>query len=610
MREELEVIKQKYNYSTLNQAFVHWGLRVVSNSDDDDKISDSCFDGPNDLGIDGIMVLEGNPNTIIVLQAKFLQSDNAVEREAVRDFIKSSTEALSHREFTLKGNPGLIRQSRYAREVLRSPPTHLILCYFNFGRFAPNAISELHDSERQLERRFGALAEVQLLHFDRTGVIEAYKRGIEIHPDPPNTSLSVVNREVLEKDTVVDGQTRKSVVFTAKASEIGRLRNDEGRSLLLINVRYGIGSTSVNKGIDRTLDDDKERGKFWFYNNGIYATCKDFKPSADKSSIAVTGIQIVNGCQTATAFGQALSEGKSLEGVEVLMRLVQSEPSSLLNNISAYTNTQNPVRSRDLRSNDEIQERLFAEFKIGTFFGKKFFYQRKTGEFKHYKKEYESLTRNREVIDNLRVAQAIMGFTLQRPSKAKATGDRLFDEAYGEIFSPNGDTKKIDAYRVFFPWYVSEYVAESIDGKIAAEEKTAVEEQIAAGDQIVQRPPAAHDYLKQGQSTVVAIIFYCLSRKFKVDGADKLFETLRELDEASFRTYLQHYVEIAIWVLDTVSKAANGGKLPDENFDARRFFLSSSLYRDIVIPAIDDYVKGFSIQKLDALTPPTLRDSD
>jgi hypothetical protein len=604
MREELTEIQRKFNYSTLNQAFVHWALRVVSNSDDDDKISDSCFDGPNDLGIDGIMILEGNPNTVIVLQAKFLQPENSIEREAVRDFVKSSMDVLSRREFAMKGNPGLIRQSRYAREILKSPPTRLILCYFNYGRFAPNAVSELHDSEHQLERRFGALAEVQLLHFDKTGIIEAYKRGLEIHPDPPNTVLSVVNKELLERDIVVEGQTRRSVVFTAKASEIGRLRNDEGRSLLLINVRYGIGATSVNKGIDKTLEDDKEKTKFWFYNNGIYATCKDFKPAKDKSSIAITGIQIVNGCQTATAFGQVLSQGKSLDGVEVLMRIVQSEQSPLLNNISAYTNTQNPVRSRDLRSNDEIQERLFGEFNIGTFFGRKFFYQRKTGEFKHYKKEYESMTRNREVIDNLRVAQAIMGFTLQKPSTAKATGDRLFEEAYGEIFSPDGDTKKIDAYKVFFPWYTWEYVAKSIDEKIGAEKQTAAEK--TPSD---QRLSAPHDYLKQAQSTIVAIIYYCFTRRFKVEGPDKLFEILRSLDEVSFRTYLQHYMEIAIWVLDTVTKAANGGKLPDENFDARRFFLSRPLYREIVVPNIDDYVKGFSIQKLDALTPPSLRES-
>ena len=300
-----------------------------------------------------------------------------------------------------------------------------------------------------------------------------------------------------------------------------------------------------------------------------------------------------------------MSQGKSLDGVEVLMRIVQSEPSSLLNNISAYTNTQNAVRSRDLRSNDEIQERLFSEFSIGTFFGRKFFYQRKTGEFKHYRKEYESMARNREVVDNLRVAQAIMGFTLQKPSTAKATGDRLFEEAYGEIFSPNGDTKKVDAYKVFFPWYTWEFVANSIDEKISAEKKI-VAEKTPSG----QRPLAPHDYLKQAQSTIVAIIYYCFTKRFKTEGSDKLFEILRSLDEASFRVYLQHYVEIAIWVLDTVTKAANSGKLPDENFDARRFFLSRPLYREIVMPNIDDYVKGFSIQKLDALVPPSLRESN
>lgn len=596
MKSEISQIQQLYDYTSPNQAFVHWALKVVSNSDDDDKISDSCIDGPNDLGIDGILVSEGSPNTIILMQAKLIGSERKIERKDIREFIQSAIRVLTGPEFAAKGNPGLIRQSRYAREVLRSPPSRLIVCYFNYGDFAPSAVSELDDSEDELDRTFGALAEVQVLNFDKTGVIETYKRSLEIHPEPPDAVLPIVNKEVLERAIEVNGHVRKSVVFTTSASEIGKLRNNEGRSLLLINVRYSIGATSVNKGIDRTLDDKKESRNFWFYNNGIYATCKRFEISSDKSSIEIEDIQIVNGCQTSTAFGQALSQGKSLDGVEVLMRIVESEPSSLLDNISAYTNTQNPVRARDLRSNDGIQRRLFEEFNVATIFGKKFFYQRKTGEFKHYKKEYESMTRNRGMIDNLRVAQAIMGFTLQRPAKAKASGDRLFEEAYGEIFSPNGDTKKIDAYKVFYPWYVNEYVSKYIDTKIVDEKRS------------TQNQTAAHGYLKQAQSTVVAIAGYCLTKKFKVDAIDNLFGILRSMNEESFNAYLEHYMQIATWVLDSVTKAANGGKLPDENFDSRRFFLSSSLYKEIVIPAIDDYVRGFSIQRIEALTPPSLRE--
>jgi hypothetical protein len=595
MKEEIKAIQTKFNYSSSSQAFVHWALHIVSNMEDEERVSDAFTDGPNDLGIDGILIVEGNPDTVILIQAKFWESGGTVERKDVREFLVSAERVLRDERFASTGNPSIIRLSRDARDVLKSPPTRVVFCYFNYGKFTDNALEELRQSQRELEGSLQGIAEVQILYFDHEGVMETYQRSLDQLPEAPNVQLPIIGKQVFEKPFKINGETRNSVVFTTKASEIGQLRNKEGRSLLLINVRYSIGSTAVNKGINKTLQDVAENRLFWFYNNGIYATCKGLDVSPDLSKIDIRGIQIVNGCQTSTAFAQALSEGYDLADAEVLMRVVESKPSQFLDNISAYTNTQNPVKARDLRSNDEVQRRLFDEFHVGSFFGRKFFYERKSGEFRHYKKEDETRARNRERIDNLKVAQAIEAFSLQKPAKAKAAGDRLFESSYGEIFVPNGDVKGVTAHQVFYTWYVWQFVDDHVDTILKQEESGGM------------NPP--HGYLAQAQSTIVACVSYCFQNHFLPKNHGGLVQELRALEETKFKAFLQHYIQIAIHVLDTNTKAANGGKVPDENFDARRFFLQTDLFKQVLVPAIDDYVRGFEIQKIDALVPPDLRES-
>jgi len=66
-------------------------------------------------------------------------------------------------------------------------------------------------------------------------------------------------------------------------------------------------------------------------------------------------MQIVNGCQTATALALAEKAGKLAPDTRVMLRIYETADAQLVDKIVLTTNNQNKISSRDLRSNDKIQ---------------------------------------------------------------------------------------------------------------------------------------------------------------------------------------------------------------------------------------------------------------
>ncbi|MBN9134274.1 MAG: AIPR family protein [Nitrosospira multiformis] len=192
------------------------------------------------------------------------------------------------------------------------------------------------------------------------------------------------------------------------------------------NVRiYLKKSSKINKAIKETATSE-EGFRFFYYNNGITVTCSEFKyPKAVRSPILeLKDFQIVNGCQTIHALHEALKENpECLNETDLLVRIYETKNEQLIGSISEFTNSQNPVASRDLRSNDFTQRKYEADLK-NTF---KFFYERKKGMFSDLPKQ--------QVIDAEKAAQAVMAFILGKPAEAKDEKRRIFSDKYDEIFA-------------------------------------------------------------------------------------------------------------------------------------------------------------------------------
>jgi hypothetical protein len=191
------------------------------------------------------------------------------------------------------------------------------------------------------------------------------------------------------------------------------------------NVRIYLRQRSrINRNIKTTALGD-ESHRFFFYNNGITLTCSHFQyPRGQRGPIIqLDNIQVVNGGQTIHALFEAFQENpEKFEEMEILCRIYQTTSQSVSTSIAEYTNSQNPVNSRDIRSNDYVQKKLEREL-----LAKDFYYERKKGQ-------YQDKPRNKR-IDAEKAGQVLMTFFNGLPAEAKDNKRLIFADKYDEVFS-------------------------------------------------------------------------------------------------------------------------------------------------------------------------------
>jgi predicted nucleic-acid-binding Zn-ribbon protein len=189
------------------------------------------------------------------------------------------------------------------------------------------------------------------------------------------------------------------------------------------NVRLYKSRSNINKNIKATaLSDDSQ--KFFYYNNGITLTCTNFSYQDRKNTIVeINDLQVVNGSQTIHALYHAfLERPEQFDNIDLLIKIYETKNKELVNNIAEYTNSQNPVTSRDIRSNDNFQKKIGIELRVSGYY-----YERK-------KNQYPTQPINNR-IDIEKAGQALLAFKNGLPADAKDKKRIIFAEKYDEIFS-------------------------------------------------------------------------------------------------------------------------------------------------------------------------------
>ena len=192
------------------------------------------------------------------------------------------------------------------------------------------------------------------------------------------------------------------------------------------NVRiYLKQKTNINAWIKMTALDKEESLRFFFFNNGITITCNkiDQWHSTNSPIIWLEWLQIVNWWQTIHSLKEALDEDPSnFRNISVLCRIYETTDKTFKSNIAQYTNNQNAVNDRDIRSIDVYQIKLEEELKL-----KLYFYERK-------KNQYENEDRLKR-IDAEKLWQAMLALYLEMPMEAKNRKKIIFSEKYNELFN-------------------------------------------------------------------------------------------------------------------------------------------------------------------------------
>ena len=224
-------------------------------------------------------------------------------------------------------------------------------------------------------------------------------------------------------------QGLKGLVCTANAREIAKIVNeDESGAVFESNIRRFLGTRgSVNRDIVRTCSDVDSSYQFWFLNNGITVICDSFDltPDPDDPHVKVKNLQIINGCQTATALALASQDGDLKADTRVLLRIYESDDPDLVDRIVLTTNNQNKISNRDLKANDSVQVDMEQGFALFDFL-----YERKVNQYRG-----QTVPDGTKIVSNDIVGQCYLGLVLKRPADARRRKYKVWADFYDQIFT-------------------------------------------------------------------------------------------------------------------------------------------------------------------------------
>lgn len=241
---------------------------------------------------------------------------------------------------------------------------------------------------------------------------------------------------------------RKSIICTIRASELAELtekyiNTDIGRNILFgQNLREALKKGSKTyEGIKNTIKEEPEN--FWYYNNGITIVSREL--NYDDNEITLKNFSIINGAQTSNSFVQYKQDInrdysgdekikflKKLSKVSVLARIVETaENISFKNKITLFNNTQNPISTRDMVSNNDEQVKLKSRFLEKKPY---IFIEIRRGELRPKDKRFLK----HRIITNIELAQFIYAGFLQNPFNAKDKKVKIFnkDNSTDNIVNP------------------------------------------------------------------------------------------------------------------------------------------------------------------------------
>ena len=243
-----------------------------------------------------------------------------------------------------------------------------------------------------------------------------------------------------------DGAMR-GLIGTVKAQELITFLTDEScpgkidESLFEENIRLYLGEKNeINYKIYRSALSSSS-AEFWYLNNGITIVCDSYRyvTAQANAPVSIKNPQIVNGGQTSFSLFDAYTRDfKKLEKVKVLVKIIETDDVEFRARIAEATNSQTMIRSRDLRSNDNVQLQLES-----ALLDHGYFYERKSNQ--HQNRPYS------QRIDARKAGQILFSYYHKEPEKAKSASEKIFGEYYDFIFDPHSITaqKLLTCYKLY-----------------------------------------------------------------------------------------------------------------------------------------------------------------
>lgn len=327
-----------------------------------------------------------------------------------------------------------------------------------------------------------------------------------------------------------------------------------------------------NRQILKTLKDANKKGRFHALNNGLSIVCDSYEISADRTSVDIEGMRIVNGCQTTVTLEKALSERDNngapcLEDtVLVLVRLTKTTDTDFRQQIAEANNTQKAVRSVDL-SSLQMELRHYHELFKGLR-PHPYFLEVQAGDWDYMTTRDEKRPFENRYIERESIAQAVMAFRGQ-PSEAMEQRRYIFLRTTGPDGDPRGHFEDVfgrraTAEQLLLPWLIMKRVGK----KVEEANRTRQEEENTG----VNTNPLNHpDCLRYSGLYRTWLFGQIIGKVFNVDFSSNYVSPI--ISKKLCERIDQYFDDVYPIVDETVYEAIEGiqSRLGDE-FEGRRVF--------------------------------------
>lgn len=419
-------IKQEYytqNFPNEGQRFVAWYLRNVHLRDLNEAKAD-ITDGADDKQIDAIYVDDDN-NTIYIVQGKFV-GDDTIDAAPLREVLSAWLQLKDLARLQETANNKL--KMKLAEVAIALDDDYDVMFeLLTTGQLTPSAQDDFATFQAQFAKADDLPASIHLVDRDEL------RRRYDLALDRENPSISHTLKLEPGKYLSIDLAGTKVLLVSLPLKDCITFPGIKDGSLFQKNVRQSLGlSNAVNKGIKATIYSNG--GDFFFYHNGVTAICNQME-LADDGTLKVRGLSVVNGCQSLNTILSCSEKVKTLDDAYVMFRFYEIPQRDRADRISVSTNSQSPVKPRDLRSNDK------------RVLGLKKLYEQKYPQGYLISKRGETAPATKDkslVVDLADLGKYMITWHSQRPNIAY-NETKLFDKYFEQLFKRDYKPENVHA---------------------------------------------------------------------------------------------------------------------------------------------------------------------
>jgi hypothetical protein len=572
----IEQAARDYYRNNLEKGFLHWAFSEIfiqEDFSDDDVITHTAIDGPDDFGIDGYFI-DHESKTIHLFQAKHLGPGRRLDEAFITDFWESPKRLTdSTRIVKCKNEETRKLSSEFMKYLPENYALHMVIA--TTGELSPSSedfVAYHRNAEETIILGTSKIPiTIEFESYDLKGLIALFEKHLSwvevAHPD-------VVIQLIPERFHEIH-QTFNAMEATIHAKEIVRIFEENSFRIFRLNPR-GPLVNKVNKEMFNSLQNSASRPIFHLLNNGLSVTCDSYK--LEGSKLKVRNFQIVNGCQTTVT----LSKAKPFLGdtVMVNIRIIESPP-AMAATIAQTTNTQAGLKAQDFISTDPRQLELQLQFSV---LSEPWFYEIRRGEWAKMTRPSDKLKYRRpdgtyRVMKIKDVAQAALAFR-GMPGEAKDHTKTIFQHKlsdsdiqnhYEDVFSPS-----ITAKQLYLSWLI-----------------------LAKVKSIVASKDTASDYPGYGRLHSVWLVGELIRTHYGISNTETVSESLA----VALTNTMEDWFEPLYFLVEQTLKMAvdSEREAKPDTYSHREFFRGTRSVIKDKLPVALSYAKQFGSDPLQKL---------